>query len=564
MAAVDVRAEISVSQVLWYNSTISLPLDTISILVSEYSNTTLTSSTIIYGNFTSLSESIAWSIRSALASEISDLQGIYEGFGLLLANGTNGAISSGVTSFAYPTPYIAIGGFSILTNPPSVCILSANNSRNLDEVLDMPDILTVNLESTFYAPVPESAWSNFAGSFPLDTKLFSAFLASNTSLLSIFPYFTACSYATFGIGPPVIQLPATALTATVKTTVKENRPYTTKSPAPGSPIKSAMPPQTTPASQRSNQGSPDQISPNLAASTQSPPAEGAPSQGSSRSSSDQVSRTPNLIPDKDSPNQSTSKVGTADSSNPQDGNSPAQGGGSNNPIDQGSGTDNSNPGSGNQDTPDQASNNPHIASTAKTIAAPAISYAGTTIQPNAASQFSFPGIGTVSPGGPGVTTNGIVYSLAPSATAIISNGITIPITPVADAPAASPQSGIFSFQGTPYTADASLRFVIAGQTVAPAGPAITVSGTPIKLAPGATAALIGTQTVPIVYSPAVHTPTIAPVLTFAGSTYTAGSSSAFVIDGQTLRPGAGIEVQGTIISYPAGGTEILTGTSTQS
>ncbi len=556
------------SQVFWYNSTISLSLDTISVFLSEYSNTTITSSSTIYGNISSLSASISSQVQLAQSDSPQFIGGGYQGFGLYrLANGTDGEVPDGVTSFAYPTPYLAITGFTIITNLPSAgCPL--DSSTILSQVpfsimaqMAVPEglgMLTVHLKSTFYSPLPLSATSGGFGFFNLDTESFSAFLASNTSLISEMPYLASCSYMATGIGPPALQIPATALTTTVRTTVKENRPYTTKGLAPGSPIKTSIPPQTTPLPQGSNEGSPDQIYP--ASSTQSPPAELAPSQGSS----DQGSQFPNLNPDKDSPNQSTSNVGTAESPNPQDGDSPAQGGGSNDPIDQGSGTANSIPGSGNQDTPDQASNKPQIASTAKAVAAPALSYAGTTIQPNAASQYNLPGIGTVSPDGPAVTTDGIVYSLAPSATAMISNGVTIPINPVVDVLAASPQPGVFSFQGTPYTADASSRFVIAGQTVAPAGPAITVSGTPIKIAPGATAAVIGTQTVPIVYSPAVHTPTIAPVFTFAGSTYTASSSSAFVIEGHTLRPGAGIEVQGTKISYPAGGTEILVGTSTQS
>lgn len=57
---------------------------------------------------------------------------------------------------------------------------------------------------------------------------------------------------------------------------------------------------------------------------------------------------------------------------------------------------------------------------------------------------------------------------------------------------------------------------------------------------------------------------VTPSLTFAGSSYTADASSAFVNGGLTLTPGASIEVHGTRISYPASGSEVVIGISTQS
>ena len=42
--------------------------------------------------------------------------------------------------------------------------------------------------------------------------------------------------------------------------------------------------------------------------------------------------------------------------------------------------------------------------------------------------------------------------------------------------------------------------MVGGQTLVPGGAAITVSGTPISLAPGATRVVIGTSTVPIGYT----------------------------------------------------------------
>lgn len=592
VAAFNVAGDLSISQVFWYNSTISLPLDTITVFLSEYGNTTFTSSSTVYGDITSLSESISAQVAIAEANASELIGGQYEGFGqYVLANGTGGAVPDGVTSFAYPTPYLVVAGFSIFTNLPFAgCPLQSPGyiSSLIDTVVGpqgQPSgvgMFTVDLSSTFYSPLPLTAASGFFGFFNLSSASFSAFLESNSSLLSQIPYLASCSYLTFGVGPPALQIPATALTATVKTTVKENGPYLTNPPAPGSPIKPPVPPQTTAPTQGSGQGSPNQSSPNEGSPTQVPPNQGAgqgasspgsPNQGApEQTSSDPTQGSPEQDePSQESPNPASPNRGTMNTNNPnpEEGSSPSkpspsqQGVGSADPSDQGSGPGDSIPGSGNQDNPSQASNVPPGLSPVKAVPRPVISYAGTTIQPNEASQYSLPGIGTISPGGPGVTTNGIVYSLAPSATAIMSNGLPIPLVPITDAPAASPQPGILAFGGASYTADASSRFVIAGQTVAPAGPGITVSGTPIIIAPGGTAAVIGTTTVPIVHKPAVDMPNIAPVLIFAGSTYTASTSSAFVIEGQTLTPGSNIEVQGTPISYPSVGSEIVIGTSTE-
>ena len=573
VAAFNLQNTLAISQIFWYSSTFTLPLDTISVSLLEYGNTTVTSSTTIYGNITSFTESIAPQVSNLIQSDFPAFtDGLYGGAGFAVANGTDGAIPGGVTAFpfSYPTPYIAVAGISVFTNLPSAgCLLNQPQyvSSLIDAAVGAQGLMygvgsfTVDLRSTFYSPLPQNAASGFFGQFELDAASFSEFLASNTSLVNSIPYLASCSYLTFGVGPPMLQLPAAALTTTVKTTIKENGPYPTSTPAPGSPIRPSVPAQTTIPIQGSNQGSTDQISPQQGASNQgSPnPEQGSPTQITPSQDS------PNQV----SPNQSASNIALVDNPNLQEGKSPAKiqpsqpGPGSGNPTDQGSGPLDIIPASGSQGAPNQASDVPQNTSPTKVVAAPAIPYAGTIIQPNEASQYDLPEIGTLSPGGPGVTTNGIIYSLAPSATAIVSNGINIPITPIANTPAVSAQPGILSFGGTLYTADTSSRFLIAGKTIVPAGPVVTISGTPISIAPGATAALIGTKIVPIVHNPAGDIPTIAPILTFAGSTYTADPSSTFLIEGQTLTPGARIEVQGTQISYPSGGSVVVVGSSTE-
>ena len=54
------------------------------------------------------------------------------------------------------------------------------------------------------------------------------------------------------------------------------------------------------------------------------------------------------------------------------------------------------------------------------------------------------------------------------------------------------------------------------------------------------------------------------VITIVEATLTANSASDFVIDGQTLAPGAAITVSGTEISLSPKGTDVVLGTSTES
>jgi len=97
------------------------------------------------------------------------------------------------------------------------------------------------------------------------------------------------------------------------------------------------------------------------------------------------------------------------------------------------------------------------------------------------------------------------------------------------------------------------------------GAQITVSGTPISLAPGSSnVAVIGSSTQSLsMVTPAAVGPV--PVLTFGGSSFSANAASQFVIAGQTLNPGAQITVSGTPISLASGPSNIaVIGSSTQS
>ena len=191
-------------------------------------------------------------------------------------------------------------------------------------------------------------------------------------------------------------------------------------------------------------------------------------------------------------------------------------------------------------------------------AAPVISYAGTVVKPDESTQYNLPGVGTIIPGGPPVTTDNVVYSLAPSAADIVSDFATM-LLAVGKNPQTTPVPKLLTVGGSVYTADSSPRYIVGGWTVTPGAPAITVSGTPISLAPSASLAVVGTST-QILGQQAVAE---APILSFDGSTYAAGSSSAFVIDGQTLTPGGSANVNGVPIAYPSGGSNVVIGTGTQ-
>lgn len=91
--------------------------------------------------------------------------------------------------------------------------------------------------------------------------------------------------------------------------------------------------------------------------------------------------------------------------------------------------------------------------------------------------------------------------------------------------------------------------------------AIIISGTILSYPSGGTAVVIDTSTEALSY--ATITSSSAATFTFDGSTYTANTSSNFVIAGQTLTPGGVITVSGTPIYYGAAGTDIIVDSSTE-
>jgi len=115
----------------------------------------------------------------------------------------------------------------------------------------------------------------------------------------------------------------------------------------------------------------------------------------------------------------------------------------------------------------------------------------TTITANSASAYVI-GTQTLFPGGSVVAVSGTTLSLATSATALVVNGHTSTLIYLApsDLSALPP----LIHDSSTLTANAASAYVIGTQTLSPGGPAITVSGTPLSLAPEGTALVVGTST----------------------------------------------------------------------
>ena len=202
-----------------------------------------------------------------------------------------------------------------------------------------------------------------------------------------------------------------------------------------------------------------------------------------------------------------------------------------------------------------------IAGTVSSGGAPAeapavLTFASSTYTADAASQFIVAGQ-TLAPGS-AILVSGTPISLASGGAVAVIGTSTQSLK---GAPAITPAPAVLSFGGSSYTADASSHFIIGGQTLSQSA-AVTVSGTPISLPSGGAIAVIGSSIQSLKSTPAI-TPAPA-VLSFHGSSYTADASSDFIINGQTLSPGAAITVSGTPISLPSGGAIAIIGSSTQS
>lgn len=145
---------------------------------------------------------------------------------------------------------------------------------------------------------------------------------------------------------------------------------------------------------------------------------------------------------------------------------------------------------------------------------------------------------TLSSIGPAMTSSNQVISI--NAKGVLVGGTTVADTKIQTFEPASRIVAPIIFESMTFSAHPS-DYVVSGQTLHPGG-GITISGTPIRLAPLATALIVGTHTT------ALATAAALPTLTIGSQTLTADRLSHYSINGQLLTPDGAITVVGTPIS----------------
>jgi len=172
---------------------------------------------------------------------------------------------------------------------------------------------------------------------------------------------------------------------------------------------------------------------------------------------------------------------------------------------------------------------------------------GATITASPANAFIVDGK-TAVPGGAPITVDGTVLSVPASADGIVVNGRTVP--------GEFASSTVFNINGMAITALPGVGFPIAGETLQAGGPAITVDGTRLSLAPGGTALVIGSSTSAI--TAAAGAASEIPELTIGSQTFTANAATQFFLaPGQTLTPGGTAVISGTTLSLESGASALV-------
>ncbi|KAL8992211.1 MAG: hypothetical protein Q9169_007277 [Polycauliona sp. 2 TL-2023] len=190
---------------------------------------------------------------------------------------------------------------------------------------------------------------------------------------------------------------------------------------------------------------------------------------------------------------------------------------------------------------------------------PVLTIGGSTVAPDASSNYVIAGQ-TVFPGGPAINVDGSVISLAPSATALLVGGSTQALTqsPVL----ATMLPPMITVGGQTISPNPASDYVLGSQILKP-GSAITVSGSVVSLAPGASNIVIDGSTRRLTPQ-LVSLSTGHPALTIGTSTITANAQGAFVVSGQTIRAGGhAVTIDGQLVSLASNESFLVVGTSTQ-
>lgn len=157
---------------------------------------------------------------------------------------------------------------------------------------------------------------------------------------------------------------------------------------------------------------------------------------------------------------------------------------------------------------------------------------------------------TLSPGGH-ITMSGTLISLASEPSAFGSKGNLEPLFSHFDS-----ELPAFTIDSKIYTANGASAYVINDQTLTLGGQ-MSVDGNLISLIPKASALEF------VKTAETLHKSFALPPITVGSIVYTADSTSAYVIKGQTLTPGGQVTVDGTPISVALDDSVLVIGSSTQ-
>ena len=215
-------------QIYWLNTTLGLTLDTISLIVTQYDSSAITSTITRHGDVYSLDSSVAEAEGHSFidpmiqAAEMDFFPYLPPEFDVFLTNGTDGKVAENL-SIPYPHPFVVIAGVDYRT-------LLGSMSRSCD-FNDLPSFVTF---ATPYFEVLSKNLGTFAGSVEVNSASLMAWMKSDTAIMSDHPNIGACSIWSSLLGPPGIKIPVSALTATTTTTVIGSSDSTTELPMPSS------------------------------------------------------------------------------------------------------------------------------------------------------------------------------------------------------------------------------------------------------------------------------------------------------------------------------------------
>ena len=196
--------------------------------------------------------------------------------------------------------------------------------------------------------------------------------------------------------------------------------------------------------------------------------------------------------------------------------------------------------------------------TSPTISGAVVTLGGSTFTASATGSNEFViGSQTISEGGPAATVNGQVVSVGSGD--IIVGDSTIAISTLSQGSAAGPAQAVFTIGSNVYTETAGSNLVIGSETLSIGGPAATVSGEVVSLAPNGV--ILSHASSSLSTSPPQTTSGV--VFTLLHSTITDIEGSTLVIGGQTLTPGGqAATIGGEYISVGSSG--VVLGSSTLS